>query len=114
MGISIEFRTVRREFEARLTPPDAGKASGKIEWKVYGNGNTRLKLSARNLDGGANFAVQLFVDGVSVGETVASHGRVRWDINTRDGDRVPDIHDGQLAELRAGGAVLLRGVFEPD
>jgi hypothetical protein len=54
------------------------------------------------------------VDGSPVCEVQVNGGRGRTALTSREGDTVPKVARGSLAEIQYQGQTVLRGVFKPD
>ena len=59
----MRIRNVIKEYEAHLQPAQPSRAiQGKSEWKQYGDGTYRFKISVRNITLPDHSKVHVFVD----------------------------------------------------
>jgi hypothetical protein len=105
----------RIRLEARLAPPSGGtfrRASGKAKWDSR-NSNSKRELEIEVEDVAAGTTVEFFVNNVQVGSsvTVDSFGNARVELSTQLGHVVPTAAAGLRAKVRAGGVVVVTGVF---
>ena len=112
----MRIRNVLQEYEAQLKPTPiaaatAGSASGKGEWKVYGNGTWQCKvwITGLNLSDGA--VLQLAVSGHQFAELLLSGGRARYRRESDRGEAVPEVEPKQLLQASYAGQVILEGEF---
>lgn len=113
----MSIRRVQREYEARLKPitdSSSPKASGKIEWKDYGNGETGLKLRAKGLAALDGTTVELLIGDAPSGNATSRKGKAELTLNSNDGDMVPQVAEYDPVELRIDGAAILGGMLVPD
>lgn len=103
------------DYEARLSPPRGrGRARGRCEWERHGDGSEALCARFRKLDLPEGTTVSVCLDGVVLGDVVLTEGAGRLAFESCRGDTVPKASRGQVCEILYRGAVVLRGVFEPD
>ena len=106
------------DFEARLRPiagaPAAARAAGKAEREEWDDGSAEFEAHVRGLDLPDGTEIEFVVAGVTLGRAVTTGGRARLDYDSRDGDDVPPVADGQRLVIRHAGADLLEGAFRPD
>jgi hypothetical protein len=106
------------DFEARLRPiagaPAAARAAGKAEREEWDDGSAEFEAHVRGLDLPDGTEIEFVVAGVTLGRAVTAGGRARLDYDSRDGDDVPPVADGQRLVIRHAGADLLEGAFRPD
>lgn len=106
------------DMEARLRPVGdavaAVRASGKAEREEWDDGSAEFEAYVRGLDLQDGSELEFVVDGVSLGRAPVKNGRARLEYDSRDGDDVPPIGDGQRLVVRHADAELLEGTFRPD
>lgn len=106
-------------YEARLSPAYAQSLSAgpsaRIEWKKQRNGEQLLEVRIRNLadfyEGRDRWEVDLVINGRTIGEVDIYNGRGRLKLETRKGEVVPEIANGDRVELRWRGEQVMRGAF---
>lgn len=106
-------------YEARLNPAYAQSLSAgpsaRVEWKKQRNGEQVLEVRIRNLadfyEGRDRWEVDLVVNGRSVREIAIYNGRGRLKLESRKGDIVPEVVNGDQVELRWRGDPVMRGAF---
>lgn len=115
--VRINTREVS-DLEARLRPAAdavaAVRASGSAEREEWDDGSAEFEAYVRGLDLPDGSEVEFLVDGVSLGRVPTRNGRARLDYDSREGDDVPPIAEGQRLVVRHDGADLLEGSFRPD
>lgn len=96
--------------EANLTGVDYLDADGRARYRDRG-GEQELQIEVE--DGPANTDVTFWIDGRQVGPVVTTDGfgSARLNLNSDDGDDVPSIGDGTDVSVRAGGLVVVSGMF---
>ena len=109
----MAIRLVTLEFEARLAALDGHGGSGKIERKTYDDGHTALKARVRDLDDTSG-ELELYINESSVGLLKRARKRAELELDSRDGDAVPEVKSGDIAEVWAGVEVISRGQFVED
>jgi hypothetical protein len=111
----MRFRSVLQEFEAHFHPvTPASKARGKSEWKRYGDGTCRFKLSISNLPLADGSQVDLWRDGSWLMRLSVQNNKLRVDIEDETGSAVPAISAGQILQVRSGEVVLAEGRYEAE
>lgn len=115
--VRINAREVS-DLEARLRPAAdavvAVRASGKAEREEWDDGSAEFEAYVRGLDLPDGSEIEFVVDGVVVGRVPTRGGKARLDYQSREGDDVPPIAEGQRLAVRHQGADLLEGSFRPD
>lgn len=113
----FSVRKVASEVEANLAPvpgnQESAAATGKIEYKRYGDGTHRLKVRVRDLPVGGG-ALTLVIAGKPAAELVAEGKHSRLDIESKGPDEFPVAEPGDSVELRSNHGVVLAGVFTKD
>jgi hypothetical protein len=112
----MRIRSVLQEYEAQLKPtqfaaPAADSASGKGEWKVYGNGARQCKVSITGLNLSDGVVLQLAVSGQQFAELLLSAGRARYRRESERGEAVPEVEPKQILQASYAGQVILEGEF---
>lgn len=111
----MRIRRITREVQTRLEAvarPEAAGGRGKIERKVFSNGEEELEAKVR-LPKLSDQEVELRI-GETVGIALRFEGG-RGALQLRSaGDDVPQVQAGERASIRAGGVELLWGIFEED
>lgn len=114
----MAIKIVKEELEARLNPLEKttffSKPRAKIERKIYGNGNQRLKLSISNFKVPENEEVQLLVNDEMIAKIKIKKGRGVIDLRTKNGDIVPKISLNDSAEILYKDNVIVKGRFKID
>jgi hypothetical protein len=112
----MRIRSVLKEYEAQLRPaqfaaPAAVSASGKGEWKVYGNGTRQCKVWVTGLNLSDGAVLQLAVDGLQFAELPLRGGRARYRRESERGEAVPEVEPKQRLQVSYAGQVILEGEF---
>jgi hypothetical protein len=113
----VRIRSVRHELEAKLAPVPgsesitAGTTYAKAEWKVYGDGTRRCKLTVSRLDLPDGAVIELGVDGRQIDIIAVQGRRARFERESERGEIVPDVSAGQMLQVSYAGEVLLAGAF---
>lgn len=97
------------KLEGRLaaTSPAESLASGKAKFEMRGD---RTRLSVQIEDIVAAGAVEITVGGISLGTVqINAVGQADVNLDSRDGDSVPVLEDGDVIVVTAGGTVILTG-----
>lgn len=105
----------RIRLETRLSPVAGGsfaRASGKAKWDSRNN-NTQREYEMEVEDVRPGTEVEFYLNDVKVGSTVTvdALGNARVELSTQLGHAVPLAAAGLRAEVRAGGVVVVTGVF---
>ena len=107
-GVPILVRTANL-----VSPTGSVDPHGAAEFQLYADGNRELEIEiedVNNLPTGT--ALTALVNGSQVGQIVLDvDHRGRLKLRTEDGQSVPTINNGDIAEVRNGATVLVRGVF---
>ncbi len=99
----------RTRLEGRLTATSDQEslASGKAKFEMRGD---RTRLSVQIEDIVAAGAVEITVGGTSLGTVqINAVGQADVNLDSRDGDFVPVLEDGDVIVVTAGGTVILTG-----
>jgi hypothetical protein len=110
---AMRIRQVLEEFEAHLhaVPPGAGGMTGKSEWKQYGNGTFRFKVSLRNIALPDNSQIELVLDDLQVRQLTVSGGKAKLDLESQIQVEIPGVKAGQRLQVRFGNTVLAEGIY---
>jgi len=114
----MAIRRVLEELEARLEPvPQAVSgdgAKGKLEFKRYGDGLLRMKVTCKELDLPEGAELQLLSGDTIIAVLEARKGRAEID-EERDGpEAAPALAAGDAVSLCHQGIPLLSGRLYPD
>jgi hypothetical protein len=111
----MRCRTVLQEFEAHLHPVQPGSnVHGKSEWKHYGDGTDRFKISLRELSLPDNSDIDLWRDGQWMMRLSVKDSRAKLDIENDNGSGIPTIKAGQVFQVKSGETVLAEGKYEVE
>ncbi|MFQ5782399.1 MAG: hypothetical protein ACE5GR_05025, partial [Nitrosopumilus sp.] len=107
LSVSVDSLPDKVEFQAELVDND-GKDNGEADFKQR---NDRMKLSVEIEDQTPDSTFDVLVAGVSVGQiTTDEDGEGELDLDSRDGDNVPPVADGDDIEVSNADVALL-GTF---
>lgn len=111
----MRFRTVLQEFEAhfQLVAPGSN-VHGKSEWKHYGDGTYRFKISLRDIPLPDGTEIDLWRDGQWIMQLSEKDHRVKVDIENDHGSGIPAIQAGQVLQIKTDQIVLAEGTYEED
>jgi len=113
--MKFRFRTVLQEFEAHFHPVQAGSnIRGKSEWKQYGDGTYRFKLSVREIPLPDGTEVDLWRDGTWIMRLPVQSNKVKVDLENEGGSGIPAIQAGQVLQLKSGDIVLAEGIYKAE
>jgi hypothetical protein len=110
----MRFRSVLQEFEAILEPVPGGRhagARGKAEWKTYGDGTRRSKLTVSRLDLPDGTVLDLLVNQQRQARVTLEGGTARFRRETEHGEDVSTVESGDILQVVHGGQVILAGRF---
>ena len=113
----MRVRNVRLEWEAVLAPAESGApaalrgARGKAEWKVYGDGARRCKVSVSRLNLPDDATLQLVAGGALIGYMTVQQGTARYRRESEQGESVPEIATDQILQVSHAGRIILEGRF---
>jgi len=108
----MRFRTVLTEFEAHfhpMRPVSSGK--GKSEWKHYGDGTYRFKISVRDIPLPDDSKVELWLDGRWIMRLVVHNNSIKIDLENDSGSGIPLIKAGQVLQIKSGENILTEGTY---
>ena len=111
----MRIRNVLAEFEAHFHAVQSdSRVNGKSEWKHYGDGTYRFKLSIRNIPLPDKSKVDLWLDGHWLMRLVVENNRVKIDLENDSGSGIPPIKAGQVLQIKSGQNVLAEGKYEAE
>ena len=111
----MRFRTVLQEFEAHFQPVAPGSnVHGKSEWKHYGDGTYRFKISLRDIPLPDGTEIDLWRDGQWIMQLSEKDHRAKVDIENDHGSGIPAIQAGQVLQIKTDQIVLAEGTYEED
>jgi hypothetical protein len=111
----MRIRNVLTEYEAHFHPVQSdSRVIGKSEWKHYGDGSYRFKLSLRNIPLPEESKVDLWLDGHWMMRLPVQRNGIRVDIENDNGSGIPAIRAGQVLQIRSGQVVLAEGKYEAE
>lgn len=112
------IRRVLKELEAKLTPdglsPAIRNASGKLEFKYYGDDRQRLRVRCRGLDLPDGERLELTSDDALIAVLEVEKGRVTLDEERNATAAAPPLAVGNTVALRRNGGSLLSGLVYLD
>ena len=113
--MKLRFRTVLQEFEAHFHPVQPGSnVRGKSEWKHYGDGTYRFKLSIRDIPLADGTEIDLWRDGTWLMRLPVKDNKVKVDLENDSGSGIPTIKAGQVLQIRVGQTVLAEGTYKAE
>jgi hypothetical protein len=112
------IRGVLEELEARLEPaPQAVSGSGskgKLEFKRYGDGRQRMKITCKGLDVSDGAEFQLVAGDAVIAVLEVRKGRAEIDEERDGSDTALALAAGDVVTLRHQGVPLLSGQLYLD
>ena len=97
----MRIRKVLKEFEAHLQPAQPGGTTQvKSEWKHYGDGTYRFKISVRNIPLPDNNRIDVVLDETRIAELTVLNNKARIDTEDNISIGLPNVKSGEsvLAE----------------
>jgi hypothetical protein len=111
----MRIRTVLQEFEAHFHPVQPGSnVRGKSEWKHYGDGTYRFKISLRDIPLGNGSQIDLWRDGSWLMKLSVQNNKAKLDLENDSGSGIPSIKAGQVVQVKSGETVLAEGKYESE
>lgn len=101
----------RLELAAKLSGVSGFTGRGDIEFTVWKSGARELEVELRGV---AGRIAEVYADNVLIATVNLNNGRVGHRFDTRKGDDVPALVEGERIEVRQNGDVILDGVLIPD
>jgi hypothetical protein len=113
--MKMRFRTVLQEFEAHFHPVQPGSnVRGKSEWKHYGDGTYRFKISIRDIPLPDHSEIDLWRDGHWMMRLSVQSNKAKVDLENDSGSGIPSIKAGQVVQVKFGETVLAEGKYETE
>ena len=111
-AMRFKIRNVLKELEAHIHPtrPDSD-IRGKSEWKQYADGTYRFKVSVRNISLPDNSQIDLMLNDVRIMQLTLIHNKAKIDRESQTRMEIPNIHAGQVLQVKFGEMVLAEGVY---
>jgi hypothetical protein len=111
----MRLRTVLQEFEAHFHPVQPGsKVQGKSEWKHYGDGTYRFKISIRGIPLPDHSQIDLWRDGQWILRLPVLNHKAKADIENDNGSGIPMIEAGQVLQVKSGDTLIAQGKYEAE
>ncbi len=114
----MAIRRVLEELEARLEPaPQAVSGSGskgKLEFKRYGDGRQRMKITCKGLDVSDGADLQLLCRDKIIAVLEVRKGRAEIDEERDGSDTAPALAAGEVVTLCHQGVPVLSGQLYLD
>jgi hypothetical protein len=106
---------VLQEFEAHFHPVQPGsKVRGKSEWKHYGDGAYRFKISIRDIPLPDDSEIDLWRDNKWLMWLSVQNNKAKVDIENDDSLGIPVIKAGQVMQITSGQDVLAECKYEAE
>jgi len=113
--MKMRFRTVLQEFEAHFHPTQPGtNVRGKSEWKQYGDGTFRFKISIRDIPLPDQSEIDLWRDGTWILRLSVQDNKAKLDLENDSGSGIPVIQAGQVLQIKSGEIILAEGKYEAE
>ena len=111
----MRLRTVLQEFEAHFHPVQSGSnVRGKSEWKQYGDGTCRFKISLRDLSLPDNSEIDLWRGGQWIMRLPVKNNSAKVDIESDNSFNIPAIKAGQVLQIKSGETILAEGIYAAE
>ena len=108
----MKIRNVLKEFEAHIYPIEPNsKMQGKSEWKHYGDGSYRFKISVRNIPLPDESKVDVMLDETHIAEIIVQNKLAKLDTEHNMYIGIPNIKAGQRLQVKSGDVVLAEGQY---
>jgi hypothetical protein len=85
--------------------------TGKSEWKQYGDGTYRFKVSLRSIALPDSSQIELVLDDLRIRQLIVSGGKAKVDMESQIQVEIPRVQAGQRLQVRFGNTVLAEGIF---
>lgn len=113
--MKLRFRTVLEELEAHFYPVQPGsRVHGKSEWKHYGDGTYRFKISLLDLPLPDQSEMDLWQEGHWILRLPVQNRKAKADIEKKEVSTVPAIRVGQVVQIRSGDVILAEGTYQAE
>ena len=97
----MKIRNVLKEFEAQVNPvPPDSKIQGKSEWKHYGDGSYRFKISVRNIPLPDDSKVDVMLDEIHIAEIIVQNKMAKLDTENNMYIGIPNLEAGQRLQVK--------------
>jgi len=117
-GDPMAWRTVVEDYEADLykvpTPRFFRREMGEVERKRFDDGEDLLKVVFRGVEAPDGDRVEVVIAGRVACEVEIKGGQAYVHLSSANGDVVPAVQHGDVAEIHYRGHPVLGGVFHPD
>jgi hypothetical protein len=111
----MRIRTVLLEVEAHFYPVEPGsQVRGKSEWKQYGDGTYRFKISIRGIPLPDHSQIDLWRDDQWIMRLGVENNKARADIENDNGSGIPLIEAGQVLQIKSGEILIAQGKYEAE
>jgi hypothetical protein len=108
----MKIRNVLKEFEAQIYPVQPnGKTRGKSEWKHYGDGSYRFKISVRNIPLPDDSKVDVLLDETHIAEIIVQSKMAKLNTENNIYIGIPNVKAGQRLQVKSGDLVLAEGQY---
>lgn len=108
----MKIRSVLKEFEAHLQPTQhGGKIQGKSEWKHYGDGTYRFKLSIRNIPLPDNSRIDVTLDETHIAALIVLDNKAKIDTENNMSIGIPNVIVGRRLQVKSADMVLAEGQY---
>lgn len=108
----MKIRNVLKEFEAHIHPGQPGGITqGKSEWKHYGDGTYRFKISIRNIPLPDNSKIDVMLDGMPILQLAVRNNKAKFDIENNMNFGIPAVRAGQKLQIISEQTVLAEGQY---
>lgn len=88
--------------------------NGEIEIENYEDGSKEMEIEFFGVDAPDGASLSVVVDGTAVCQINAHRGRAKLLLDTSQGDSIPEVQSGSMAEIHHAGQVVLEGTFKRD
>lgn len=108
------MRIIVEDYDVKLSPVGAAGGSGKVERKLYQEGDSKLTVKFKGIDVPDGGQIGVVVAGSVDAKIIATAGKGKLSIESKSGDYVPQVQAGDKVELQYDGETILSGNFVPD
>jgi hypothetical protein len=110
--MKMRIRNVLTEYEAHFHSvlPNSD-VHGKSEWKHYGDGTYRFRISIREIPLPDQSNIDLWLDDRWIMRLCVENKRVKVDMENDNGSGIPAIQAGQVLQIKSGDVVLAEGKY---
>jgi hypothetical protein len=108
----MKLRTVLKEFEAHLKPAQPGsRIEGKSEWKHYGDGTHRFKISIRNIPLPDDSRIDVILEETHIAAIIVQNNKAKIDTEDNLSIRMPNVRAGRRLQIKSEDTVLAEGQY---